>query len=110
MAIWTYTENSERKNVSVSLREGTLTLRIGTYANITNEEYNQVLDAGAGVVLKEGIVGPAVSAGGQSQKSKATYIISWEPFTLFYENQLVEHEGELLRVLRNFESGENYVF
>lgn len=112
MATYTYTENSEKKNVNVSLREGQLILRIGTYANITNEEYNQVLDAGAGVVLKEGIVGPAVPAGGGGGSGGQVLTIKvWTAKTFFLENQLiVSPEGELLRTLRNFESGETYVF
>ncbi len=111
MAIWTYTENAEKKNIAISLREGGLILRIGTYANLSNTEYNQVIDAGVGVVLKEGIVPPAEPAPSESQKSKATYVLPWSSNTQYYENQLiVSPEGELIRTLRNFESGNKYVF
>jgi hypothetical protein len=112
MSIWTYTENAEKKNVSLSLRGGGLILRIGTYANITDEEYNQVIDSGSGAVLKEGIVGPATPAGGGGGSGgTVTTVKVWTAKTLYLENQLVvSPEGELLRTLRNFESGETYVF
>lgn len=112
MPIWTYVRNQEAKSKvgAISLRGGTLILRIGTYANLTNEEVNEILDGGAGVVLEEGIIQPATSAGGESAVSTATFIYKWTANTKFYENQLVTHEGELLRVLRNFTSGETYEF
>jgi hypothetical protein len=113
MATWTYTENAEKKNISIALRNGQLILRLGTYANLTSEELNEVLDAGAGVILKEGIVPPATPAvGGSSSSSSSTIVVGvWSPKTYYTENSLVvSPEGELLRTLRNFESGESYVF
>jgi hypothetical protein len=110
MANWTYTENAEKKNISILLRNGQLILRIGTYANLTSEEVTQVLDSGVGVVLKEGIVSPATPATGGSSSSSATVFV-WKPKTYLTENSLVvSPEGELLRTLRNFETGETYVF
>lgn len=111
MTIWTYTENAEKKNINISLRNGQLILKIGTYANLTNEELNNVLDSGAGAVLKEGIVPLATPANGSSASPVGTKITVWKPKTYFFENEIVvSPEGEMIRTLRNFESGESYVF
>jgi hypothetical protein len=111
MANWTYTENAEHKNIAVSIRGGELVLRINTYANLTSQEVVSILGASAGVVLKEGIIAPATPAGGGSNSAPAATVRVWAPKTHFIENELVvSPEGELLRTLRNFESGESYVF
>lgn len=114
MAIWTYVENADpRSKVTAIELEGGLILSIGTYANLSNKQLEQVYSSGVGIVLKEGIVPPATPAGGGGgggSSSVATVVI-WTSNTGYKENQLVvSPEGELLRTLRNFTSGEIYVF
>lgn len=113
MAIWTYVENQDprSKTTAVQLEEG-LILYIGTYANLTASQLNEINSSGAGIVLKEGIVPPATPAGGGGGgTSNAATVVVWTEKTNFKENQLVvSPEGELLRTLRNFTSGETYVF
>lgn len=111
MAIWTYVKNGDpnSKITAISL-EGGLILRIGTYANLTNKQLEEINSSGTNIVLQEGIIYPASPATGGSSTSNAAYIYIWAPFTFYFENQLVLHEGELLRVLRNFTSGEKYEF
>lgn len=111
MAIWTYVENSDPKSKVKGIElEGGLILYIQTYANLTAKQLEQIYSSGAGIVLKEGIVPPATSATGGTQIS-GTKVRVWSSKTYFLENELIiSPEGELLRVLKNFESGESYVF
>lgn len=111
MAIWTYVRNGDpnSKLVAISL-EGGLVLRIGTYANLSSSQLSEIRSSGTNIVLEEGIVPPASPAGGAENVSKASYIFLWEPNTFYFANQMVIHEGELLRTLRNFTSGSKYEF
>lgn len=113
MAIWTYVENSDPKSKVTGIElEGGLKLYIGTYANLTTNQLNQIYGSDVGIVLKEGIIPPATQAGGGgSTGSSASTVQVWSKVTSYKENQLVvSPEGELLRTLRNFTSGETYVF
>lgn len=113
MAIWTYVENSDpRSKVTAIQLEENLTLYVGTYANLTAGQLNQIRSSDVGIVLKEGIIPPATPAGGGGGgSSNAATVVVWTSDTGYKENQLVvSPEGELLRTLRNFTSGEIYVF
>lgn len=111
MAIWTYVRNADPKNKITGIElEGGLTLYLGTYANLSNNQLQEIYSSGIGAILEEGIVPPATPAGGGGEKSNATVVAIWAPFTRYVENQLIMHEGELLRALRNFETGATYEF
>lgn len=111
MPIWTYVENSDPKSKIKGIElEGGLILYIQTYANLTAKQLEQIYSSGAGIVLKEGIVPPATPTTGSTQSS-GTKVRVWSPKTYFLENELIiSPEGELLRAIKNFESGETYVF
>lgn len=113
MAIYTYVENADPKSKITGIElEGGLILYIGTYANLTTNQLNEIYSSGAGIILKEGIVPPATPAGGGGgEGSNAATVVVWSAKTFLKENQLVvSPEGELLRTLRNFTTGETYVF
>ena|ERR1019366_175901 len=165
MSIWTYVRNADPKSKIYSIDlEGGLVLRIGTYANLSNSQLQEVYSSGVGAILEEGIVPPASNAGGGSTYQIGTivppfaanslyrqyqavlnenkiYIAKvefesgssfkeenwtlvsgsgggsgvgtatlWAPNTEFKENQIVVHEGETLRTLKNFKSGATYEF
>ena len=111
MPIYTYVKNVDPRNSTgaLLLRNGSLTLYIGQYADLTKEEINEIKAAGA-YVLEEGIIPPAVPAGGGGNEgTQPIFLTVWKANTYFKENQLVvSPEGELLRTLKNFESGKEY--
>lgn len=111
MAIWTYVRNRDptSKLTAISL-EGGLVLRIGTYANLTSKQLEEIGSSGTNIVLEEGIIPPASPVGGSSNTSNASFIFLWETNTFYFANQLVAHEGESLRTIKNFTSGEKYEF
>lgn len=110
MAIWTYVRNinPNSKLVAINL-EGGLVLRLGTYADLTTKQLEEIKNSGTEIVLEEGIIPPASPVQG-IKASQSSYIFLWEPNTFYFQNQLVAHEGEILRTLRNFTSGEKYEF
>lgn len=110
MAIWTYVRNSDpnSKLIAIAL-EGGLVLRLGTYANLSTSQLEEVRNSGTNIILEEGIIPPS-SPVEPINYSKAAYIYLWQPNTFYFANQMVVHEGEILRTLRNFTSGEKYEF
>lgn len=111
MPIYTYVRNVDPSNPTkaILLREGSLKLYLGTYANISNEEINEIRSSGK-FVIEEGIIPPATNAGTGTSTSKATVVPNWEPFTFYLENQVLFHEGILIRAIKSFESGATYVY
>lgn len=103
MGIYTYIGNSDSraKTNRILLRNGSLRIRPNEYANLSEEEINEILNNTCGCVISEGIFGLATSVGSIGAKlSKAPPILS-SPVkikvpTTFYEATFGEKEDVIL--------------
>lgn len=109
MPIYTYVRNVDPKNTvnAILLRNATLELRLGTYANITTEEISEIRSTGS-FVIEEGIIYPATPASGGVNASAATVILPFEPNTVYKKGQAVFQTGSIYISKSNFTSGEEF--
>lgn len=108
MAIWTYVRNADPKSKLVAITlEGGLILRIGTYANLSSGQLEEIRSSGSGVVIEEGIIPPATPAGGSSASS-STVIFPFEPLTTYKKGQAIFQAGAIYIAKENFVSGETF--
>lgn len=109
MAVWTYVRNADPKSRIFSIDlEGGLTLSIGTYANLSNSQLQEVYSSGVGAILEEGIVPPASNAGGGSIYTTGTIVPPFEPNSLYRKYQAALNENKIYIAKVEFESGSSF--
>jgi hypothetical protein len=105
MPIFTYVKNADPKSKVTGIElEGGLTLYLGTYANLTAKQLEQIYRSGMGIILEEGIIPPAANAG-STTASGGTIIPPWSANTLYRQYQVTTHEEKIYIAKKEFESG-----